>query len=175
MDVLWEVVQNIHFGESGRAYVVSRNGRVVAHTDPEIVLRNATIQEQPEFAAMSSAPNNEWSGTYTNFENTSVVGYTSHIPGTDWLIITERPLGEAFSATAVQDRIRNLVQAEAVARTLSDDKIVSLLNAEGIDIARRTVAKYREGMGIPSSVERRRLKGALTGKDLRAGAGAGRD
>jgi len=99
MDVLWEVVQNIHFGESGRAYVVSRNGRVVAHTDPEIVLRNATIQEQPEFAAMSSAPNNEWSGTYTNFENTSVVGYTSHIPGTDWLIITELPLGEVFSAT----------------------------------------------------------------------------
>lgn len=66
--------------------------------------------------------------------------------------------GEGFSAMAVQERIRSLVEAEHMSRILSDDKIVALLNAEGIDIARRTVAKYREGMGIPSSVERRRLK-----------------
>lgn len=66
--------------------------------------------------------------------------------------------GEGFSAAAVQDRIRHLVQSEPGARTLSDDKIVAILNGEGIDIARRTVAKYRESMGILSSVERRRLK-----------------
>jgi RNA polymerase sigma-54 factor len=66
--------------------------------------------------------------------------------------------GEAFSSTAVQDRIRSLIQAERPPRTLSDDKIVVLLQGEGIDIARRTVAKYRELMGIPSSVSRRRLK-----------------
>ena len=69
--------------------------------------------------------------------------------------------GEAFSAAAVQERIRQLVQAEQGSRTLSDDKIVVILNGEGIDIARRTVAKYREGMGILSSVERRRLKANL--------------
>jgi RNA polymerase sigma-54 factor len=66
--------------------------------------------------------------------------------------------GEAFSATAVQERIRGLVHGERRPGSLSDDKIVVLLEAEGIDIARRTVAKYREGMGIPSSVERRRLR-----------------
>jgi RNA polymerase sigma-54 factor len=66
--------------------------------------------------------------------------------------------GEAFSATAVQERIRTLIQSETAPRTLSDDRIVTILQAEGIDIARRTVAKYREGMGIPSSVDRRRLK-----------------
>jgi len=66
--------------------------------------------------------------------------------------------GEAFSATAVQERIRGLIDAEPAAVPLSDSGIVAALNAEGIDIARRTVAKYREGMGIPSSVERRRLK-----------------
>jgi RNA polymerase sigma-54 factor len=65
--------------------------------------------------------------------------------------------GEAFSAVAVQERIRLLLLQEPPARTLSDDKIAGRLRAEGIDIARRTVAKYREGMGIPSSVERRRL------------------
>lgn len=66
--------------------------------------------------------------------------------------------GEAFSAAAVQDRIRHLIQAEAGTHALSDDKLVGILNGEGIDIARRTVAKYRESMGILSSVERRRLK-----------------
>jgi RNA polymerase sigma-54 factor len=69
--------------------------------------------------------------------------------------------GEAFSSAAVQERIRNLVQGEAAGRPLSDDGIVALLNAEGIGIARRTVAKYRDAMGIPSSVERRRRKAAL--------------
>jgi RNA polymerase sigma-54 factor len=44
---------------------------------------------------------------------------------------------------------------------LSDDAVVDRLKADGIDIARRTVAKYREGMAIPSSVQRRREKRAL--------------
>ena len=96
MDVLWDVVQNIRFGKLGRAYVITPNGRVVAHTNPELVFNNATIQEQPEFASMLSAPNNEWFGTYTNFESTTVVGYTSRIPGTDRLIITELPQREVM-------------------------------------------------------------------------------
>ena len=79
--------------------------------------------------------------------------------------------GEAFSSAAVQDRIRTLVEGERAARILSDDKIVAALKGEGIDIARRTVAKYREGMGIPSSVERRRLKTSPTHRMVRlAGA-----
>jgi RNA polymerase sigma-54 factor len=65
---------------------------------------------------------------------------------------------EGVSAAAVQARIRALLGAEDPARPLSDDRIVTVLNRDGIDIARRTVAKYREGMGIPSSVERRRLR-----------------
>lgn len=68
---------------------------------------------------------------------------------------------DSFSAAAVRERIRQLIEAENAARTLSDDRIVGLLRAEGIDIARRTVAKYREGMGILSSVERRRRKSNL--------------
>ena len=74
--------------------------------------------------------------------------------------------GEAYSAAAVQERIRGLVHGEPGPRTLSDDKIVALLKDEGIDIARRTVAKYREGMGIPSSVERRRLRNTFSLSDI---------
>jgi len=63
--------------------------------------------------------------------------------------------GAALSAEAVRFRIKALIDAEA-ADVLSDDRIVEILLAEGIDIARRTVAKYREAMHIPSSVQRRR-------------------
>ena len=66
--------------------------------------------------------------------------------------------GEAHSAEAVRDRIRHLIDAETPAEVLSDDTIVDRLREAGIDIARRTVAKYREAMRIPSSVQRRREK-----------------
>jgi RNA polymerase sigma-54 factor len=71
--------------------------------------------------------------------------------------------GEAHSAEAVRHHIRELIAAEAADRVLSDDCIVGRLRNAGIDIARRTVAKYREGMRIPSSVQRRRDKRAELG------------
>ncbi len=66
--------------------------------------------------------------------------------------------GESYSAEAVRHRIRELVENETPANVLSDDRIVELLRDSGIDIARRTVAKYREALGILSSVQRRREK-----------------
>ena len=63
--------------------------------------------------------------------------------------------GEALSAEAVRFRIKALIDGESEA-ILSDDRIVELLHGEGIAVARRTVAKYREAMHIPSSVQRRR-------------------
>ena len=66
--------------------------------------------------------------------------------------------GEAHSAEAVRFRIRHLIDRETADTTLSDERIVELLQAEGVNIARRTVAKYREAMRIPSSVQRRREK-----------------
>ena len=69
--------------------------------------------------------------------------------------------GEAYASESVRHRIRELIDAEPAAKVLSDDKIVEILRQGGIDIARRTVAKYREAMGIPSSVQRRREKRAM--------------
>jgi RNA polymerase sigma-54 factor len=65
---------------------------------------------------------------------------------------------EAHSAEAVRHHIRDLIDNEQAVSVLSDDRIVEILRKTGIDIARRTVAKYREAMRIPSSVERRRMK-----------------
>ncbi|NBR32482.1 MAG: RNA polymerase sigma-54 factor [Sphingomonadaceae bacterium] len=66
--------------------------------------------------------------------------------------------GDAISAEAVKSAIRTLIQAEDPKAILSDDTLVDLLKAQGFDLARRTVAKYREAMGIGSSVQRRRQK-----------------
>jgi RNA polymerase sigma-54 factor len=68
--------------------------------------------------------------------------------------------GESHSAEAVRYRIRRLIDDEPASDILSDDTIVTVLRDSGIDIARRTVAKYREAMRIPSSVQRRREKQA---------------
>jgi RNA polymerase sigma-54 factor len=70
--------------------------------------------------------------------------------------------GEAHSAEAVRHRIRQLIDGETCDDVLSDDTIVEKLHGAGIDIARRTVAKYREAMRIPSSVQRRREKQAAS-------------
>ncbi len=82
--------------------------------------------------------------------------FTSAIAGTN---------GQVHSAEAVRHRIKALIAAEPAARVLSDDTIVALLDREGIEIARRTVAKYREAMRIPSSVQRRREKVTLARAD----------
>ena len=68
--------------------------------------------------------------------------------------------GEAHSAEAVRHRIKHLIDAETEDNVLSDDQIVEILTGYGVEIARRTVAKYRESLNIPSSVQRRRINRA---------------
>lgn len=76
--------------------------------------------------------------------------FTSSLPGSAGV--------DAHSAEAVRFRIKELIEAERAADVLSDDRIVEILGREGIEIARRTVAKYREALRIPSSAQRRREK-----------------
>ena len=68
--------------------------------------------------------------------------------------------GAVHSSEAIRARIKSLIDSEDPKKILSDDKIVSMLKSEGIDIARRTIAKYRETMHIGSSVQRRKQKKA---------------
>jgi RNA polymerase sigma-54 factor len=76
--------------------------------------------------------------------------FTSGVGGSD--------AGEGASAKAVKSRIRALINGENHAAILSDDTLVDMLKAEGFELARRTVAKYREAIGLGSSVQRRRQK-----------------
>lgn len=74
--------------------------------------------------------------------------FSSHVSNDD---------GDHHSSTAIRARIKKLIQDEPPQKPLSDSRLVTLLNEDGIRVARRTVAKYREAMGIPSSSERRHL------------------
>lgn len=76
--------------------------------------------------------------------------FTSAIQATDG--------GDAVSASAVKSHIKALIDEEDAKNILSDDQLVDMLKERGFDIARRTVAKYREALGLGSSVQRRRQK-----------------
>ena len=65
--------------------------------------------------------------------------------------------GGECSSTAIRAMIKKMIQEENVRKPLSDNAIAEKLQSEGIDVARRTVAKYRESLNIPSSSERKRL------------------
>ncbi len=69
--------------------------------------------------------------------------------------------GDAFASGSIKARIEALIQNEVVAKPLSDQKLVEMLKTEGVDLARRTVTKYREALNIPSSTIRRQ-KSRLT-------------
>jgi len=101
MKVLWDVVENLKFGETGQAYIVNRDGQVIAHTDPEVALTRTSLEGRSEMVALSEAPGNEWSGAYQNFQGEQVVAVTAPVAGTDWVVLTELPRSEATATSRV--------------------------------------------------------------------------
>jgi signal transduction histidine kinase len=97
MTVLWDEVANLCFGQTGQVYVVNQAGQIIAHPNPEVVLSHTNIRERPEMRALLQAPNREWRSSYANFEDARVIGVTSPVPGTEWIVITELPRSEAFA------------------------------------------------------------------------------
>ncbi|MCU0987349.1 MAG: RNA polymerase factor sigma-54 [Acetobacteraceae bacterium] len=119
----------------------------VSHLRPLILRDIATAVEMHE-STVSRVTANKYIATPRGTLELKFF-FTTAIAGTD---------GESHSAEAVRHRIRDMIGAEDPANVLSDDQIVAALKREGVDIARRTVAKYRESLRIPSSVQRRREK-----------------
>jgi RNA polymerase sigma-54 factor len=113
-----------------------------------LVLRDIAIATELHESTVSRVTSNKYMATPRGIFELKYF-FTSSLPG--------RAPGAVVSSEAVRSRIRLLVGAESAQQPLSDDRIVDLLSGEGVEIARRTVAKYREAMRIPSSAERRRL------------------
>jgi RNA polymerase sigma-54 factor len=120
----------------------------VAHLRPLVLRDIATVIEMHE-STVSRVTSNKFIATPRGIFELKYFFSTS-LPASGG--------GDAHSAESVRHRIRALIEAEGADAVLSDDQIVDLLKTEGIEVARRTVAKYREGLGIASSVQRRREK-----------------
>ncbi len=119
----------------------------VAHLRP-LILRDIADAVEMHESTVSRVTSNKFMATPRGMFELKYF-FTTAIAGT---------AGGSHSAEAVRHRIRAMVAAETAAAVLSDDDIVAQLRREGVDIARRTVAKYRDALHIPSSVQRRREK-----------------
>jgi RNA polymerase sigma-54 factor len=120
----------------------------VAHLRP-LILRDVAEYVAMHESTVSRVPANKYIATPRGIFELKYF-FTTAIAGTLG--------GESHSAEAVRFRIREMISAETCEDVLSDDAIVERLRKEGVDIARRTVAKYREALRIPSSVQRKREK-----------------
>lgn len=120
----------------------------VAHLRPLILRDIATLVEMHE-STVSRVTANKYIATPRGIFELKYF-FTTAIAATSG--------GEAHSAEAVRHRIRAMIGGETPAAVLSDDAIVVALRQEGVDIARRTVAKYREALHIPNSAQRKREK-----------------
>ena len=119
----------------------------VAHLRP-LILRDIAEAVEMHESTVSRVTSNKYIATPRGTYELKYF-FTTALHGTD---------GETHSAEAVRHRIRSMIEAEGPEDVLSDDAIVAVLRKEGVDIARRTVAKYREALHIPNSVQRRREK-----------------
>lgn len=99
MNVLWDVVADLHFGETGQAYIVNPQGHIVAHTDPEVALARIDLSDRPEMSGILQAAAGPRSDTYLNFENIEVVGVNRPVVNTPWVIVTEVPTAEVFATS----------------------------------------------------------------------------
>jgi RNA polymerase sigma-54 factor len=119
----------------------------IAHLKP-LILRDVAEKVEMHESTVSRVTANKYIATPRGVFELKFF-FTTAIAGTG---------GESHSAEAVKHRIRDLIAGERPDDILSDDALVAKLREEGVDIARRTVAKYREALRIPSSVQRKREK-----------------
>ncbi len=121
----------------------------VSHLKP-LVLRDIAEAIEMHESTVSRVTSNKYISTPRGIYELKYF-FTSSISSTN-------SFGDSHSAESVKHSIKKLIDDEDPKKILSDDKLVTLLKSQGMDIARRTVAKYREAMNIPSSVQRRRQK-----------------
>jgi len=98
-DKLNQVVADLHFGRNGVAYLINRDGRVIAHSDGHIESANNEREHHHNLLTLIRGISEAWIGEYRNFEGNQVVGAMISVPGTPWLAVTELPVAEAHAAS----------------------------------------------------------------------------
>lgn len=93
MDVLWEIVSQIRFGETGNVFIMTRAGTIIADTDRSLV--NSTLPASAQSLLSGEAATSE----YTNIQAMPVVAASAPIVGTDWIVVAEMQSAEAYAET----------------------------------------------------------------------------
>jgi signal transduction histidine kinase len=99
MEVIQQVVQNLHFGVAGSSFIADREGAIIAHSDHSITDRGMRLNDHPELFALLRTSSASWAGEYVNLQGVSVVGTTIPVADSNWMIITEAPQSEAYAAS----------------------------------------------------------------------------
>src|ERR1700733_14715181 len=95
---VWDVVQNIHIGKSGYAYVVSNDGTLIAHPELHLVLQHKDLSDLPQVAQLRNADSGEaGTGQFTSLSGERVLVAYQRIPSIGWTVLVEQPLMEAYA------------------------------------------------------------------------------
>lgn len=98
ISALYQVVADIRFGDSGRAYVFNQEGAIIAHSNRTLLGEQPTIGGRTEFTNATTT-RDHWHGSYINFETVQVVGVSARVPGVNWVVMTEVPRSEIFASS----------------------------------------------------------------------------
>ena len=99
MAILGEVLKTLQFGSDGIAYLVNQHGRIIAHTDPQVVRASTRLDSIPERLDVLRADGAFWAGEFSDFLGRPVVGTMTSVPGTPWVAVTELPQREAYASS----------------------------------------------------------------------------
>jgi RNA polymerase sigma-54 factor len=130
--------------------IVQRQSAFLEHGDEHMqpmILKDVAEAVQMHESTISRVTTNKYMHTHRGVFEFRYF-FSSHVAASD---------GTEMSSTAIRAKIRKLVAAEESDKPLSDSRIAEILSQEGVLVARRTVAKYREALGIPPSSERKRV------------------
>ena len=130
--------------------IVQRQSAFLEHGDElmqPMILKDVAEAVQMHESTISRVTTNKYMHTHRGVFEFRYF-FSSHVAASD---------GTEMSSTAIRAKIRKLVAAEEPDKPLSDSRIADILSQEGVLVARRTVAKYREALGIPPSSERKRV------------------
>lgn len=98
MKLLWQLVASIHFGQTGTAYIINRNGEIIAHSQAQLVLDRVQVPVTVQPTSTDTF-NNEYRANYVNFQQIAVNSLARSIRGTDWTILVEVADSEAHLST----------------------------------------------------------------------------
>jgi signal transduction histidine kinase len=144
MDVLQEVVGNLDIGRSGQVYIADESGNIMAHAYEKLV--NQNVRDMPEFDALLRSNSRTWGGEYVNMQGAHVLGTTSAIPATKWLLVAEILQSEAYESSLMATAVAAVtIVLLGIMVMLGNARFLSSLVFQPIEQLRAGAERLSEG------------------------------